>query len=313
MRKISRKASRTERVKHLLKNRDFIMTLGLVIGLIWGGGARWTEGFTLPGLAIVMTLSTMGIRGELFRSPKDLLVPALAGMGMSYLLLGGFLLGLNWLLIRDEAIQSGFVLIASVPPAVAVLPFTLFLNGNSTFSLIGTMGAYLGALVITPLLTLGFLGSGFIDPVKLILILVELILVPLILSRILLRTGIASKIEPIKGAVTNWSFFVITYTIVGLNRKVFLTQPFTLMPVIVIALASTFFLGWAIEKVGRAVQIEPGKLTSLILLGTLKNYGLAGGLALALFSKKTALPATVSTIFMVVYVIWLQLKLRKRD
>jgi hypothetical protein len=30
-----------------------------------------------------------------------------------------------------------------------------------------------------------------------------------------------------------------------------------------------FFLGWAIEKVGRAVQIEPGKLTSLILLGTL--------------------------------------------
>jgi BASS family bile acid:Na+ symporter len=301
-----------EKVKHLLKNRDFILTLGLVTGLIWEEGSQWTEGLTLPLLAVVMTLSVMGIRGDLFRSPKDLVTPALAGIGMNYVLLGGFLLGLSSLLIRDEAIKSGFIIIASVPPAVAVLPFTLFLNGNSAFSLIGTMGAYLGALVITPLLALGFLGSGFVDPGKLMMIMVELILFPLILSRILLRTGLASKIEPAKGAITNWSFFVVTYTIVGLNQKVFFSEPLTLMPVIIIALASTFILGWAIEKIGRAVHVEPRDLISLILLGTLKNYGLAGGLALTLFSKKTALPATVSTIFMVVYIIWLQLKLRRR-
>jgi BASS family bile acid:Na+ symporter len=174
------------------------------------------------------------------------------------------------------------------------------------------MGGYLGALVITPLLAVGLLGTGFIDPGKLVFILLELILIPLILSRILLRTGIAWRIEPIKGTITNWSFFIISYTIVGLNREVFLTQPLTLLPVVIIALASTFVLGWAIEKVGQAVRIEPSTLTSLILLGTLKNYGLAGGLALALFSKKTALPATVSAVFLVVYIIWLQLKLRKK-
>jgi BASS family bile acid:Na+ symporter len=301
-----------EKIKHLLRNRDFIMILSLVAGLVWGEGARWTEGLTLPVLAVIMTLSTMAIRGDVFRYPKDLLIPAFAGIGMSYLLLGGFLLLLSSLLIRDKAIGSGFVILASVPPAVAVIPFTLFLKGNSTFSLIGTMGGYLGALVVTPLLTLGLLGAGFIDPGKLVLILLELILLPLILSRILLRTGIAWRIEPIKGAITNWSFFVICYTIVGLNREVFFTQPVTLLPVVIIALASTFFLGWAIEKVGQAVRIEPSKLTSLVLLGTLKNYGLAGGLALALFSKKTALPATVSAVFLVVYIIWLQLKLRKK-
>jgi BASS family bile acid:Na+ symporter len=301
-----------EKLKHLLKNRDFIMILSLVAGLAWGEGARWTESLTLPVLAAIMTLSTMGIRGDVFRYPKDLLAPAFAGIGMSYLLLGGFLLLLSSLLIRDKAIGSGFVILASVPPAVAVIPFTLFLKGNSTYSLIGTMGAYLGALVITPLLTLGFLGAGFIDPGKLVIILLEFILIPLIFSRILLRTGIAWRIDPIKGAITNWSFFVICYTIVGLNREVFLTQPVTLMPVVIIALASTFLLGWAIEKIGEAVRIEPSKLTSLVLLGTLKNYGLAGGLALALFSKKTALPATVSAVFLVVYIIWLQLKLRAK-
>lgn len=105
---------------------------------------------------------------------------------------------------------------------------------------------------------------------------------------------------------------MICYTIVGLNREVFLTQPVTLLPVVIIALTSTFLLGWAIEKVGQTIRIEPSKLTSLVLLGTLKNYGLAGGLALALFNKKTALPATVSAVFLVVYIIWLQLKLRKK-
>ena len=41
------------------------------------------------------------------------------------------------------------------------------------------------------------------------------------------------------------------------------------------------------------------------MLGTLKNAALAGGLALNLFNKQTAVPATVSSIFLIVYFIWL--------
>jgi BASS family bile acid:Na+ symporter len=51
-------------------------------------------------------------------------------------------------------------------------------------------------------------------------------------------------------------------------------------------------------------------MTSLVLLGTQKNTGLAAGLALALFSEKTAVPATISTIFSLVYFIWLSFKQR---
>ena len=50
-----------------------------------------------------------------------------------------------------------------------------------------------------------------------------------------------------------------------------------------------------------------------MLLGTLKNYGIAGGLALTLFSRKTALPAAVSSVFMIVYIIWLDLKKRRME
>ncbi len=298
------------KVLQLLRNRNFVLLVSLLLGLLWGEGARWMENLALPALALVMTLSTLGVSGSEFRSPRSLLVPAFGGLGMNYVVLGGFILGLNALVIRDDALQSGFVIIAAVPAAVAVIPFTGFLNGNSVFSLIGSIGCYLGALIIMPAVALGFLGTSFVEPLKLTIIMVELIIVPLILSRILLWTGMATWIEPVKGAITNWSFFLVSYTIVGLNRAVFLDHPLSLVPVALIALASTFFLGFVIEKLGGLFRVDPRTLTSLVLLGTLKNYGLAGGLALALFSNRTAVPATVSVIFMIVYIVWLGFKRR---
>ena len=110
------------------------------------------------------------------------------------------------MIIREEELWRGFVIVAAVPPAVAVIPFTGFLNGNVTFSLIGTLAAYLGALVITPLIALGFLGTSLVDPVKLSTIMIELILLPLILSRILIWTGMAARIEPINGPSQTGAF-----------------------------------------------------------------------------------------------------------
>jgi BASS family bile acid:Na+ symporter len=49
---------------------------------------------------------------------------------------------------------------------------------------------------------------------------------------------------------------------------------------------------------------------NLLLLGTLKNYGLAGGLALSLFSKEAALSAMVLMTFMLLYKAWLDFKMR---
>jgi BASS family bile acid:Na+ symporter len=299
-----------KKIYRLLRNRDFLLILAIVLGLLWGQGAKGTQKIVLPALAVVMTLSTMGVSGSVFRSPRTLLVTALAGLAMNYGVLGSMLFGLNTLLIREEALRNGFIIMMAVPPAIAVIPFTFLLKGDSTFSLVATIGCYLGALILTPLITLGFLGTGFVDRVKLITIMGELILVPLILSRILLRSGMSRRIEPVKGAITNWSFFLVTYTIVGLNQSIFLSKPLFLLPAAIIALATTFFLGFVIERMSRLLGVDSKKMTSLVLLGTQKNTGLAAGLALALFSQKTAVPATVSTIFMIVYIIWLSFKQR---
>jgi BASS family bile acid:Na+ symporter len=300
-------------VAKLLRDRNVIMLLGVVIGLAWGGGAVWTEPLTLPGLAVVMTLSTMGITGSLFRPIGNVVSQLLAGIGMSYVVFAGVILPLDLLFVHDPALRTGFILLAAVPPAVAVIPFTLFLKGNPAFSVIGTIGGYLGGLAIMPLIILAFVGAAFFNPFKVVLILGELIIVPLIASRILMWTRLDGYIQPFRGTIVNWSFCIFTYTVVGLNRDVFLHRPDSLLAVTVIAVVSMFALGWVIEKAARLIKLSDEDTTSLVLLGTLKNYGVAGGIALALFSKEAAMPATVSAVVMILYIVWQQYRKRRAE
>ena len=302
-----------DRLKNLSRNRNSLLVLSLILGLLWGEGAQWIKGVILPIMMILMTVSTLGVTGTTFSSPRSLWAPALVGIGMNYAVLTTFILVLNALLVGDKDLRVGFVIIAIVPPAVAVVPFTLFLGGDNQFSLLGMVGAYLGALVIAPALAFALIGSGFISPSKLILIIIELILAPLVLSRILLRTGLDIHLGSLKGPITNWGFFLVSYAIVGLNRETILSHPLSLLPVALIAVASTFVLGWGIERIGRILHVQPKVVISLVLLGTLKNYGMAGGMALALLSEKTSVPATVSSVFMIVYIIWLEFKKRHTD
>lgn len=287
------------------RNRNFLLILALVLALPAGQAAPIIEPLVLPALGLVMTLALLEVSGDLFRSPRGLALPVLVGLALNFGLNGGLVLALSALLSTREAFSTGFVLIAAAPPAVAVVPFTVLLRGDRAFSFVATVGCYLGALAITPLMARGFLGTAFIHPFKIVKILFLLILLPLLISRLLRWTHLAARLEPMKGALTNWSFALITYTIVGLNRDLFLHHPLALLSPIAIALISTFVLGEVISWVARLFGLGREITVSLVMLGTLKNAALAGGLALSLFDKHTALPATVCAIFLITYFIWL--------
>ena len=287
------------------RNRNFLLILSLVLALPAGQAAPYLEPLVLPALGLVMTLALLEVSGKEFRSARAMLLPVLMGLAMSFALNGGLVLSLSTLMSPREEFFTGFVLIAAVPPAVAVVPFTALLHGDRAFSFLATIGCYLGALVITPFIAVGLLGTTFIHPFKIFKILLLLILLPLLLSRLLRWTHLAPRLEPVKGALTNWSFALITYTIVGLNRDLFLGQPLSLLTPIAIALISTFGLGEVIYRIGRLAGLRHDLTISLVLLGTLKNAALAGGLALNLFDQQTAVPATVCAIFLIVYFIWL--------
>jgi len=297
-------------LKSLLRNRNTIFLLALAAGLAFPAVTPVTKHLVLPALALAMALATMEIGNELFRKPRALIFPAFLGIIMSYIILGNIIIGLAAFMIRDETIWTGFILLAAVPPAVAVIPFSGFLKGNGPLSLVGTVGAYLGGLAIMPLIAVGLLSSAAFDPLQLLMVTLELIVLPLCVSRVLIREGWRERIAPYRGTATNWSFFVVLYTLVGLNRNIILGQTSILLPVAAISILTMFVLGFLIDWIGSRFHLPRETRTSLVLLGTLKNQGMAGGIALTMFSQEAALPAAVSTMVMIVYIIWLDFRKR---
>ena len=297
----------------LLNNRNFIFLLAIGIGLILPGPAEWTKIVMMPALALVMTLATINVSNDYFLKPRAILMPSLAGIVMTYFVLGGVILLAAALLIADPNLWIGFVLIAAVPPAVAVIPFTAILEGNVSYTLSGTVASYLAALLIMPLMFWIFIGTGFADPWKLVRIMLLLIVLPLILSRLILYFNWQDRIAPVRGLITDWGFFIVLYSMIGVNRDLIFSEPLAILPIAGVVLIATFVLGYAIEKAGIYFRRDQKNMISLILLGTLKNQGIAGGLAIVLFEKEAALPSAVYSVFMILYIMWLDLRGRGRD
>jgi len=300
-------------IVRLFRNRNFILVLAIVLGLVIGEPvATKTEPLVLPFLALVMTLSAANVTSREFTSLKEMPRAISLSLLLNYAVMGGITLLLAWWLISDKDLWAGFVVLATVPPAVAVLPFSHLLGGNTLFSLIGLTSAYLAALIIMPAVMALFLGTGFFDPVKLLTILGELIFIPIILSRVLLVTGLMKRIAPWRGTIVNWSFFVTLFTIVGLNRQAFFGDFATLIRIGVIAVAVSFVLGYIITLVTRALNVNREMSISLVLMGSLKNYGLASGILLTLFGERAAIPASICTVFGILHLVWLGFRFRKK-
>jgi BASS family bile acid:Na+ symporter len=298
------------KAKRILRNRNVVFLLALAAGLFAPYAVPLTRHLVLPALGLAMALSMTDVTSTLFLRPRSLFFPAMLGIMMNYVILGNVIIGISALLVRDEMLWTGFVLLAAAPPAVAVIPFSGFLRGNGALSLVGTVGAYLGALVIIPLISFTLLGSAALDPYKLLTIIFELIVLPFALSRLMIRKGWDKRIESSRGAIINWCFFVVLYAMISVNHGLIFGRSTTLLTVAFISIVTTAVLGFLIDWVCALFHIPRETRMSLVLLGTLKNQALAGGLALTLFAYEASLPAAVSSMIMVVYVIWLDFKKR---
>lgn len=293
------------RIRGLLENNSFIFMLALAVAIAFGGGASYTEPALVPVLGLIMTISILDVSSRVFLDLKKILFPVLLALILNFVVLSGAYVGLSSLIISDADLRTGFVLVAAVPPAVAVIPITYLLGGNTKYSLVGNVAAYTVALAVTPLICILFLGANFIEPTRLLIVLGELIAAPIVVSRILRRTRIMSTVERWRNPVVNWGFFLVIYTMVGLNRDVFLQEPGTLLLVSVVAFTGTFVLAEVINRISRRLGVQKMDRISFMLLGTRKNDGLAGAIALIFFDPRAAMPAALVMTFSVFHFVWL--------
>lgn len=288
-----------------LGHRNFILPLAFVLGFTCPQLAQWTKSLTIPALALVMTISIAQIPTRQILKWQSLIQPLAIGILFNYLFLGSLLLILNKWFIFQDPIRIGMILVALAPPGVAVIPFTSLLAGNSILSLFATFGAYLSSIFIMPVLFLLLTGAEVFPMSKLILVLIELIILPIIFSRLLLFKDFYKSIIPWKGTIINWGFFVVIFTVIGLNQKTFLEQPNILIKVSLIAFTTTFLGFILLNIILKKMGINQKDRTSMILLGTFKNSGFAAAIALTLFDENTSIPGAIISAVYALYMIWL--------
>src|SRR4030042_4343239 len=130
----------------LLNNSNLLFLMGFLLGLISGGYASSLKEYILPALVLIMSLSTTKITLSELIHVRNYIRDIFIIFIINYLFLSSLILLANYLLIRDHDLYMGFVIMAAIPSAVAVLPFTYLLRGEMMVSLVGSASLYLLAL-----------------------------------------------------------------------------------------------------------------------------------------------------------------------
>lgn len=291
-------------IQKIILNRNFILVLAMVMGLTIGQYAVYLKDYMVYLLAFIMVFSTTGIAFKEITDLKYLGKTTLLSFLLNYVVFGLIVLTLAYLLFDDKDIFNGFLVIVATPPGVAILPFTFMLKGDSKFSLIGILGTYILAIVLTPLIIGLFASNANIQVISIVIFTVKVVVVPLILSRLLLIKPLKKPVEKYRGKVVNWGFAIIIFTAIGLNREVIFSELSVLWKSSIILLVGTFGLG-SLLKVLLKNKVSNQLIISQQLMLTIKSSGFAIATSLAIFGERASIPSAFLSIFVLIYLLFL--------
>ncbi|MCU4176660.1 bile acid:sodium symporter family protein [Carboxylicivirga sp. N1Y90] len=295
-------------IVNLIKNRNFVLILAVVLGLSIGDFANNIKDYTIYILALVMTFSMTNIRTKSLYPPSKLYKPMMMGALLNYLIYAVVsILLANWL-IDDKELFYGFVVIATTTPGVAIIPFSNILKGDVEYAIKGVLGAFLCAIFLTPFAVGWLTGNDGISSMSLFVLMLKTIVVPLILSRFLLLPKWLPKVELIRGKIVDWGFATLIFIAIGVNRSVFFDETSILFNIALVLFCTHFVMGFTYEYLAKRWIKNPAFLVSQNLLLTIKSSGFAVVTALTLFGKKAAIPTAVLPIFVLLYLLSLSFR-----
>ena len=301
-----------KKVKSALSNRNFVFVLAIILGLVVGQGANFIKPLLLPLIAVAMTLTTISITNHdlkfMIRSPRTLLISLL----LNYVIMSGVILLMAQWVRNDSELWAGLVTIAAMPIATNAVPFTYMLGGDTAFALMSVAGLHLVAIALAPAMMILFLGVDLVNPVKLLLTLLYLIVIPVAVSRLLLFKGLGQVMTKWQDTVVTWCYFTTIYIIIGSNSELFFEQPDILLKVILIAVTVTFIMGQVVYFITRKSHSDQSKSITFAIIGTRKNTGLASAIALSFLGQRASFPTAVFAIVQISYLVWQGFYLKKQ-
>ena len=297
-----------QRVLMLFRNRNIILVLAVVVGLVFGEWARYVSFLNVWALGLSMTFAMAALPLSQLTSIKSVIKPMAYGAILNYLLFGMVVIGLAYLLMPTDALFYGFVVVAATPPGVAIIPFSAILRGDMRFATVGVAGAFLASILLAPAIIYLFAGSDGVKPLPLVMLMVQLVLIPFAASRLLRMGSVQQQAERIRGSVVDWCFAFLIFVAVGLNREVFFSDPAVLLRVALVLVGATFGLGLLLITLYERYGGRHDMAISLSLLATIKSSGFSVFTSIALFGQEAAVPSAVLAVVVLLYLLFLSVQ-----
>lgn len=295
-------------LKGLLKSSAFMMSLALVVALLTNFSGIFPSdiltsdvrsNITVFFLALMMTLSLSRIPMKNLNpitNWRSVLRAIILGMVISSLIpLAGYYL----LKGTDFATESmGLVFIAATPFAASVAPLSYILNGDMEHAARGTIIIYLLSLVWIPFIIWATLGE-VVDMTNVVITVVEIIGVPLVLSRFLTKVNISKDFMAI---FLNCCIFLLVWLSVSSTR--FPSDLGILVAFLLVAALRSFFLGNLVEVSEKRMGIHWKQRVTDILMTSYKNKGIAIAMCVATLGPLAGSAMVAIATSIVVEIMW---------
>ena len=297
-------------IKNLILNRNMLLVMAIVLGLFLPQYSLTLAPYTFWLLALVMLFSLSGLSAKSLFPIRSVIKPMLMGVLLNHIVFGVIVLAAALLFFDyGSPIFIGFVIIAATPPGVAIIPFTVKLNGDLNKAIIGTFSAFMASIFLAPLIIEAFAGNEGVNPMELLKVMLLLIVLPFLASRILRIKSILPTVEKTRGSIIDIGFSLIIYASIGVNNHVFFSDFDVLLKIIVVLFIAMFVVSLMLKFVLKSKQ-NADYIVSTRLLYSIKSSGFAVVTAMELFGGDSAIPATVMSILVLVYFFSLLLEQR---
>jgi BASS family bile acid:Na+ symporter len=268
-------------MQNLLQNSPLVFTTAIILGIINPKAAEMLREFVIPCLVIVMMLSLSDLKFKEIRFGK-----AIPNLLLNYAFLSSLIILLSIAIIEDIELRLGFFVMAAAPPAIAIVPFSKLLGGNTSEAVISNGIIYILSLFLAPSIILMLTGKT-VDALEILQVLFAIILIPMALSRFF-------RVKRSKEWI-NLCLALVIYTVIGLNVET-LKNLFILMDVTLLSFLRTFVSGTLVFLL-LMQRLEYGSAITKTLFASYKNLGFVAGLSLVIFGDKASIPAAICILF----------------
>lgn len=259
------------------------------------------------GLAVAVMVGflvfavALDLTADQFRSV--LKMPKAPGIGLAaqYLILPAVAFGIGLLMAATPSIALGLLLVACCPGGALSNYLTGVARGSVATSVSMTAISTFLSVVITPLLfafwagmnpeTKDVLAQIAIDPVRVVMVLLIMLIVPVTTGMIIraTRPETADKIRPLARRIAGVVFAIVVAILLLGNIKVLGSFARTALAPVLITFSVAVVLGWGLARVSGLMAADR---RAVALEVAFQNVALAIGLAVAFFPELAGVAIT---------------------